>query len=218
MGVSPQEAGFFETLTVRQHLELFGQLKGLTRLDSRAQTEEVLDSLGLAKKSGSRVRELSGGEKRRILIGIALLGKPPLLVLDEPTSGLDPASRRMVWDVLRETNREGTTVIVSTHYMEEADRFCDAAVIIDHGIIAASGTLPDLRSLVSGGYRLDCTIRNGSVSSYTKFFETFDDVQRFIHRESPEEYRVATSSLEDVYFSLLGELPAPAAAADRVEK
>ena len=129
MGISPQEAGFFDTLTVTQHLELFGQLKGLRRLDAQAEASELMEALGLAEKARVHVGELSGGEKRRILIGLALLGKPPVLILDEPTSGLDPASRRLVWDVLKRANREGSTVIISTHYMDEADRSCDAAVL-----------------------------------------------------------------------------------------
>ena len=207
MGISPQEAGFFDTLTVVQHLELFGQLKGLTRRESRNETNDLLESLGLSGKAGVHVGELSGGEKRRILIGLALLGRPPLLVLDEPTSGLDPASRRMVWDVLKQANREGATIIISTHYMDEAERSCDTAVFIDHGLVAASGTLAELRGLVSHGYRMECTAGKGSVSSNTRFFETFDQVQQFIIRESPLEYRIATSTLEDVYFSLTGEAP-----------
>src|SRR5262249_53075956 len=122
MGITPQEAGVFETLTVREHLELFGRLKGLDKGAARAETDELLKSLELEAQAKKQVGELSGGQGRRILIGLAILGKPPLLILDEPTTGLDPQSRRTVWLLLRQIIAAGTTVIFSTHYLEEAER------------------------------------------------------------------------------------------------
>ena len=101
MGVTPQEAGVFETLSVREHLELFGKIKGLDKHTARLQTNEILENLELESESNRKVGELSGGQRRRILIGLAFLGKPPLLILDEPTTGLDPISRRAVWNLLK---------------------------------------------------------------------------------------------------------------------
>ena len=119
MGITPQEAGLFESLTVREHLELFARLKGLSRRDARADALGVIGELGLVPETGKQVGALSGGQRRRILIGLALLGRPPLLVLDEPTTGLDPSSRRAAWGVIRRAVAGGATVILSTHYMEE---------------------------------------------------------------------------------------------------
>jgi len=114
MGITPQEAGMFESLTVREHLQLFARLKGLARRAADAATTEVIALLALSEHERRSVGSLSGGLRRRILIGLALLGDPPLLVLDEPTTGLDPASRRTVWSVLRQIVQQGTTVVLST--------------------------------------------------------------------------------------------------------
>ena len=121
MGITPQEAGVFESLTVRQHLEFFGRLKGLRKRDAETATADLIGQLDLEPDAGRRVGALSGGLRRRVLIGLALLGRPPLLVLDEPTTGLDPASRRAVWRVLTTAVRNGASVVLSTHYMEEAN-------------------------------------------------------------------------------------------------
>src|SRR5947207_5549040 len=205
MGISPQESGFFETLTVKQHLELFGKLKGLSSGESRSQTAEFLKALDLEGNARKLVGQLSGGQRRRILIGLALLGKPPLLILDEPTSGLDPASRLLVWEVLKKANSEGATVIVSTHYMEEAERLCDRVAFINDGRIVASGTVAELRAMFPSRYRMQYTVDRQAVGiAHTRCFESFGEVQDFIKQKDLAEYQIATSTLEDVYFSLVG--------------
>ncbi len=205
MGISPQESGFFETLTVRQHLELFGKLKGLSKHESRLQTAELLAALDLEDETRKLVGQLSGGQRRRILIGLALLGRPPLLILDEPTSGLDPASRLLVWDVLKAANSEGATLIVSTHYMEEAERLCDRVAFINEGLIVASGTVAELRAMFPSRYRMQYTIdQEAAEAGQIRFFDTFEGVRDFLDHEKPAEYQIATSTLEDVYFSLVG--------------
>ncbi len=206
MGISPQESGFFETLTVKQHLELFGKLKGLSKAESQLQTAELLKALDLKNETRKLVGQLSGGQRRRILIGLALLGNPPLLVLDEPTSGLDPASRRLVWNVLKKVNDEGATVIVSTHYMEEAERLCDRVAFINNGQIVASGTVAELRAMFPSRYRIHYTFGQETAEMpQTLFFDTFGEVENFIKLREPTEYQIATSTLEDVYFSLVGQ-------------
>ena len=206
MGISPQESGFFETLTVKQHLELFGKLKGLNKAESQRQTAELLKALDLENETRKLVGQLSGGQRRRILIGLALLGNPPLLVLDEPTSGLDPASRRLVWNVLKKVNDEGATVIVSTHYMEEAERLCDRVAFINNGQIVASGTVAELRAMLPSRYRIHYTFGHESAEMpQTLFFDTFGEVENFIKLREPTEYQIATSTHEDVYFSLVGQ-------------
>jgi ABC-type multidrug transport system ATPase subunit len=210
MGITPQEAGLFESLTVREHLELFGRLKGLRKRDAQSATASLLEQLGLVHEAGRRVGRLSGGQRRRILIGLALLGRPPLLVLDEPTTGLDPASRRDVWSVLRRAVHDGASLILSTHYMEEAERLSDRIGIISGGRLIAFGSLPELLAKVRDSYRL--TYHGTSCSAgplEVRRFATFAEAQVYVERRRLSEYSVARASLEDVYFELAGE-PFPA--------
>ncbi len=147
MGITPQEAGVFESLTVRQHLELFGRLKGLSTRESAGAARRIISDLGLDADISRRVGSLSGGQRRRILIGLALLGRPPLLVLDEPTTGLDPASRQ------HQAVAEGATLLFSTHYVEEAERLVDRIGIISAGHLVALGTVSQLSERLSAGER-----------------------------------------------------------------
>jgi len=205
MGITPQEAGTFDTLTTQQHLELFARLKGLSRRQAIVATAEIGDVLGLTEHFMKPVGSLSGGQRRRILIGLALVGRPPLLVLDEPTTGLDPASRKAVWNVLRRAVIDGTTIVFSTHYMEEAERLSDRIAIIDSGRVIAFGTVRELVSRLQDSYRLsyhDPSSGNGHVR--VQRFATFADVQVQIQRLRLSEYSIARASLEDVYFELAG--------------
>jgi ABC-type multidrug transport system ATPase subunit len=205
MGITPQEAGTFDTLTTQQHLELFARLKGLSRRQAIVATAEVGDVLGLTDHFSKPVGSLSGGQRRRILIGLALVGRPPLLVLDEPTTGLDPASRKAVWNVLRRAVIDGTTIVFSTHYMEEAERLSDRIAIIDSGRVIAFGTVRELVSRLQDSYRLsyhDPSSGTGRVR--VQRFATFADVQVQIQRLRLSEYSIARASLEDVYFELAG--------------
>jgi len=205
MGITPQEAGTFESLTARQHLQLFARLKGLSRRQAMAATADIGDVLGLTEHFSKPVGALSGGLRRRILIGLALIGRPPLLVLDEPTTGLDPASRKAVWNVLRQTVTNGTTLVFSTHYMEEAERLSDRIAIIDSGRVIAFGTVRELVSRLRDSYRLsyhDPTSTNGHMSVHR--YATFADVQVQIRMLGLSEYSIARASLEDVYFELAG--------------
>lgn len=205
MGITPQEAGVFETLTVTQHLELFGKLKGLSNADSRAQTNEILTALELDAEAKKRVGTLSGGQRRRILIGLALLGKPPLLILDEPTTGLDPVSRRTVWKLLKKINEQGSTIILSTHYLEEAEFLSNRIAFIKAGKIVADGSLPELRQRFPQRHRLSFADDSFGGEPQTIYFDSFPEAQEFIIRSNVNEYQISTSSLEDVYFSLAGE-------------
>ncbi len=206
MGITPQEAGLFESLTVRQHLELFGRLKGLRKHDAASASADLLEQLGLAPEAGRRVGTLSGGQRRRILIGLALIGRPPLLVLDEPTTGLDPVSRRAVWSVLRRVVQNGASVILSTHYMEEAERLSDRVGIISGGRLIAFGTVPELLARVHESYRLTYQDISTSAEDFRVCrFATFGDARAHVEHRNLSEYSVARASLEDVYFELTGE-------------
>ena len=202
MGITPQEAGLFETLTVREHLELFARLKGLAKDEARKSTSEIIHELDLDRETSRRVGELSGGQRRRILIGLALLGQPPLLVLDEPTTGLDPASRRTTWAVIRKAVARGTTVVLSTHYIEEAEHLSDRIGIISEGKMIALGPLDELLSRLSKSYRL--SYRAPLEQPRVQYFATFDAAQQYAVQRGMAEYSLARASLEDVYFELTG--------------
>jgi ABC-2 type transport system ATP-binding protein len=140
---------------------------------------------------------------------LALLGRPPLLILDEPTTGLDPASRRAVWGVIRRAVNTGTTVILSTHYMEEAERLSDRIGVIASGRLIAFGRLEELLTRMDRSYRVSYRDPiNPSVplsDLKIRYFASFAQAQQHIARELLSEYSIARASLEDVYFSLTGE-------------
>jgi len=142
IGVVPQEQNLDGELTVRENLVMQAVYHGI-RADGRI--DELLTSALLEKRAEARPQELSGGMKRRLLIARALVNEPELVVLDEPTTGLDPQARRAVWGQLDRMKRAGVTLIVTTHYMEEADRICDRLVIMDNGEIVTEGSPAELR-------------------------------------------------------------------------
>jgi ABC-type multidrug transport system ATPase subunit len=206
MGITPQEAGVFERLTVREHFELFARLKHLSKHEAREAAREVIEELGLSAETNKNVGALSGGQRRRILIGLALLGRPPLLVLDEPTTGLDPSSRRAVWSVIRRAVAVGATVILSTHYMEEAERLSDRIGVIAAGRLIAFGTLDELLARLDRSYRLSYRDPIDPLSDLKiRYCASFAQAQQHIARELLSEYSIARASLEDVYFNLTGE-------------
>jgi ABC-2 type transport system ATP-binding protein len=205
MGITPQEAGLFERLKVREHLELFARLKGLSKPEARAAAREVAEELGLGSEFGRSVGALSGGQRRRVLVGLALLGRPPLLVLDEPTTGLDPASRQAVWDVIRRAASRGAAVVLSTHYIEEAERLSDRVAVILGGRLVAYGTLEELLGRLERSYRVsyrDPLDPEGEPRSL--YFASFAEARTYVADERLSEYTVARASLEDVYFALTG--------------
>jgi lipooligosaccharide transport system ATP-binding protein len=144
IGVVPQEDNLDTELTLRENLEVFARFYGLGRKQARTKADELLEFVQLRDKTGSKVHELSGGMKRRALIARGLLGDPELLVLDEPTTGLDPQARINLWDRLRDLKRKQATLILTTHYMDEAEQLCDSLVIMDKGKIVAQGRPRDL--------------------------------------------------------------------------
>jgi lipooligosaccharide transport system ATP-binding protein len=144
LGVVTQHDGHDNGLTVMQNLSLQGYLEGLSRKESKQRAMEVLTFFGLQERANANVYELSGGMKRRLAISRALLTRPPVVILDEPTTGLDPQSRNRVWEQLSVMKRDNVTVLMSTHYMEEAATLCDRIAIMDHGQILDEGTPDEL--------------------------------------------------------------------------
>ncbi|MFL6058575.1 MAG: ATP-binding cassette domain-containing protein [Rubrobacteraceae bacterium] len=144
IGVVPQEDNLDDELEVRENLLIYGRYYDLPRKTVLQRTDELLDFVQLSDKVDARVEQLSGGMKRRLLIARALINDPEIVVLDEPTTGLDPQARHLVWDRLRALTAEGKTLVLTTHYMEEAARLCDRLVIMEGGRIIAGGKPKDL--------------------------------------------------------------------------
>lgn len=140
LGVVPQQDNLDEELTARENLIVYGRYFGLSRADCRGRAAELLDFAQLVEKADVRVDTLSGGMKRRLTIARALINSPELLLLDEPTTGLDPQARHVLWDRLFRLKNEGVTVVVTTHYMDEAEQLCDRLVVMDGGLIVAHGS------------------------------------------------------------------------------
>jgi ABC-2 type transport system ATP-binding protein len=157
IGISLQETRLSEKLNVRETIELFASFYR----DPRP-TAEVLAELELTEKSESWVGKLSGGQKQRLAVATALVGNPRILFLDEPTTGLDPQSRRQLWEIVRAFQKKGGTVLLTTHYMDEAERLCDRLAIVDHGQIIAEGTPSDLIDRLGGHHVVEFQVDGNS--------------------------------------------------------
>lgn len=144
IGYVPQDITLYEKLSAYDNLEFFGEAYGVSGKELKQRIHDVLTRTGLLERSKDIVGTFSGGMKRRINIAAALLHRPKLLILDEPTVGIDPQSRNHIFELIRELNREGVTIIYSTHYMEEVEALCDEVAIMDQGSIKAMGPLGDL--------------------------------------------------------------------------
>jgi len=169
LGIQLQDTQLTEKLTVDETLTLFQSF-----YREAIDVGEVIDKVDLGEKRFSRVGNLSGGQKQRLAVGCALVGNPQLLFLDEPTTGLDPQSRRQLWDLIARFQDEGKTILLTTHYMEEAERLCDRVAIVDHGYVIALG-------------------------SPTELMESID-----VSHLPPPEPRKTSVTLEDVFVSLTG--------------
>ena len=142
MGVSPQETAVYSYLTGRENVALFGELQSVPKKTLDERTDYVIEKVGLMEDAGRRVGKYSGGMKRRVSIAMALVADPKVVLLDEPTVGMDPQARRAVWDFVLDLRDKGKTILITTHYMEEAQELCDEVGIVDHGKLIALGS-PD---------------------------------------------------------------------------
>jgi ABC-2 type transport system ATP-binding protein len=159
IGLSGQYAAVDENLTGRENLWMFGRLYRLGSAESRTRAADLLDQFDLSDAADRPVKTYSGGMRRRLDLGSALIGQPHLLFLDEPTTGLDPRSRLGMWEVIRSLVREGTTLLLTTQYLEEADELADTIAVVDHGRIIARGTADELKSSV-GGERIEVVVHD----------------------------------------------------------
>ena len=157
IGVTGQDASLDELLTGTQNLVMVGELSRLARRDARARAAELLARFELTDAGDRLVKTYSGGMRRRLDLAASLMTRPPVLFLDEPTTGLDPTSRQGMWDIIRELVADGTTVLLTTQYLDEADALADTISVIDRGVVIAEGTARDLKSRI-GGEQLEVTL------------------------------------------------------------
>jgi ABC-2 type transport system ATP-binding protein len=153
IGTSLQETRLAEKLTVRETIDLFGSF-----YSNPNQTDRILDQLHLREKANSWVGRLSGGQRQRLAVALALVANPRILFLDEPTTGLDPQSRRQLWDIIRQFQTNGGTVLLTTHYMDEAERLCDRLAIIDYGKVIALGSPSELIEKLGGTHIIEFAV------------------------------------------------------------
>jgi ABC-2 type transport system ATP-binding protein len=158
LGVVPQEIALYEDLTARENLSFWGKMYGLRGSALKKRVDEVLEVIGLLDRANERVGKYSGGMKRRVNIGVALLHKPKVIYMDEPTVGIDPQSRRSILDSVVALKDQGMTVLYTTHYMEEAQELSNHIAIMDHGRMIVNGTHDELVKLVGGQTRIDLTL------------------------------------------------------------
>ncbi|MFE3544306.1 ATP-binding cassette domain-containing protein [Nocardia sp. NPDC059177] len=234
IGVTGQYAAVDGVLTGTENLRMTGRLLHLGRAETRRRTAELLDRFDLTDAADRPVDTFSGGMRRRLDLAMSLMGRPRMVFLDEPTTGLDPRSRRDLWTAIRELTADGTTIFLTTQYLEEADQLADRIAVLDGGRIVADGTADELKRLVPGGHlrlrfaehRLltaaasvvagghtdpdQLTLQVPSDGSATEMKHLLD---RFAELDiAVEQLTVHTPDLDDVFFALTGQ-PRPAVAA-----
>lgn len=158
IGVVPQDIALYPDLTAQENLAFWGKMYGLRGPELEKRVEEILDLIDLTDRKKDRLEDFSGGMKRRVNIGAALLHKPRILFLDEPTVGIDPQSRRAILDGIKDLNQQGTTILYTTHYMEEAQELSHRIAIMDHGTMIAEGTHEELVRSVGGQATVELTV------------------------------------------------------------
>ena len=205
MGIVPQEAQLFEMLTVRETLRIFGKLRGLSGRDAKRRTDEVISELRLDAHGNVINMKLSGGLKRRVMVGIAALADPGLIVLDEPTTGLDPQSRRDLWNLVREHSARGAAILMTTHYMEEAEALCDRVGVISNGRLLALDSVEGLKSSHGFDFKIAYSANGDSGTTETMYGKDDHDLVERVRAMGIRQFSVGRTTLEDVYLALTGE-------------
>ncbi len=216
-GIVPQEDNLDVELSVRENLIIYSKFYGLSGREALPRIESVLEFMELSEKKEARIRELSGGMKRRLLIARALINNPQLLILDEPTTGLDPQVRHHIWDKLRSLKKNGVTILLTTHYMEEAYQICDDLIIMDKGTKVLQGPPGELinehiESYVleilntdKGLKELPTAIRTESNHNRQLLYANdFDQIKKISDRFRAGEFILRQSNLEDVFLRITG--------------
>jgi lipooligosaccharide transport system ATP-binding protein len=225
LGVVPQQDTLDNELTVRENIVIYGRYFGLRRSDLRERAQRLLEFAQLEERADSRVEPLSGGMKRRLTIARALVNEPELLLLDEPTTGLDPQARHALWDRLFRLKQQGVTLVLTTHYMDEAEQLCDRLVIMDRGGVAEQGTPQELIRRLSTREVVELRfageppqIADGTFDGLVARTESLPDrvllytedgdalVPLAHERLNPQSVLVRRSTLEDVFLRLTGRM------------
>lgn len=199
IGVVPQHMNLDEELTARENLELHGRLHKMPRFQRQQRIQELLAYVELADRAHDLAGKFSGGMKRRLMIARALMHYPSVLFLDEPTAGLDPQTRRKIWDLIRRMNSEGMTVLLTTHYIEEAEVLCHRVGIMDRGRLIALGTPAELKKR-AGEVVVEAFSRSGT--EY-RFFANREQALEYAGSHT-ENVVIREANLEDVYVELTG--------------
>jgi lipooligosaccharide transport system ATP-binding protein len=219
IGVCPQEDNLDPDLSAADNLRVYARYFDIKRREAEERSHKLLEFMGLTAKSKARIDELSGGMKRRLVIARALINRPRILILDEPTTGLDPQARHQIWESLHKLKEEGTTIVLTTHYMDEAAHLCDRLVVMDHGKIMVKGSPRNLIKELIGNSVVEIA-RRDDVEPYLKSKGlTYERTQThyYIHgdklntlwpeisRKFGEEYcLMRMANLEDVFLKLTG--------------
>ncbi|MGE0763355.1 MAG: ABC transporter ATP-binding protein [Bdellovibrionales bacterium] len=222
LGVVTQENALDESLTVLENMMLYAAFLGLPRTSRQKRVDELLEYMNLQHKKHAPIRALSGGMKRRLVFVRALLGKPELLILDEPTTGLDPAVRHLLWGKVKELHQAGTTIVLTTHYMHEAEVLCDRLVIMNQSKIVAEGSPSQMIGQHTPGfvgiYRLEdkaqvqqmAARQNGALvhedsSGVYLRTRTMDELAAFHSTQNLKPLQIRPANLEDVFLKLTGQ-------------
>jgi len=208
LSLTGQYAAVDDLLTGRENLVLMGRLGRLGRADARRRTAELLDLFGLADAADRLVRTYSGGMRRRLDLAVSLLTRPQVIMLDEPTTGLDPRSRAELWDVIRDVVSAGTTVLLTTQYLAEADELADRITVLDHGRVIAHGTAAELKREI-GSAHVELELAHGAVERVPTD-GTVADVRRILADVEARDLAVVhwelrRPDLDDVFLTLTGK-------------
>jgi len=217
-GIVPQEDSLDQDLSVRQNLMIYSGFYGIPRKKAQQRIDELLDFMQLEEKQQTMIRELSGGMRRRLVIARALLNNPRLLILDEPTTGLDPQVRHLIWEKLAQLKKEGVTILLTTHYMEEAFQICDQLIMMHRGkkvlegqplalirkyiekyVLEIMHPPRKLKSLCKDGIRIESTENRAFL-----YGNSFDDLQYCAERVGAHDHYLRQSNLEDVFLKMTG--------------
>jgi len=215
VGVVPQENNLDPDLNVRENLLVYSRYFGISRDVASKRADELVEFFELKGKRMSSIEELSGGMKRRLMIARALINRPEMLVLDEPTTGLDPQVRHSIWERLRELRGQGMTILLSTHYMDEAEKLCDRLIIIDQGKILVTGTPRELIARYALNFALEARGCDGTAlraapeviserrgSTHYYFARSAEELSGLIPAYQECETFLRPSNLEDVFLRL----------------
>ncbi|WP_187387576.1 ATP-binding cassette domain-containing protein [Weissella muntiaci] len=190
-GLTGQYASVDEDISARENLMIFSRLNGLTHSEAKKRTNELLEEFSLQASADKSISNFSGGMRRRLDLAVSLISRPTLIFLDEPTTGLDPRTRTQMWDTIRSLVEQGSTIVLTTQYLEEADELADRIAVIDHGKLVSIGSPAELKAQV-GGAKLQLELLNSQDT--TKAASLIDD---FLHIKTQAKKQTLTAPLED---------------------